>query len=180
MKRYKSIDFWLSYGVSNPSAQTQSPPAEMQSPPIENFLATVLCRDPFWKNILNWFKTGYGWEAHHQKVFNWETTFVQRGLTLLNLTKNPLIYSVSYFNFGGLVAFLGGLRPPNPRGDETGYQKMSVSKTVLPNHAGWDIGLLDAQQWLKRLTFDGYCDEELYSVHHCKAVQPFRLTLFLL
>jgi len=24
------------------------------------------------------------------------------------LTKNPLIYSVSYFNFGGFVAFLGG------------------------------------------------------------------------
>jgi len=25
------------------------------------------------------------------------------------LTKNPLIYSVSYFNFEGFVAFLGGL-----------------------------------------------------------------------
>jgi len=26
------------------------------------------------------------------------------------------------------------------------------------------IGLLDAQQWLERLTFDGYCDEQLYLV----------------
>jgi len=24
--------------------------------------------------------------------------------------------------------------------------------------------LLDAQQWLQRLTFDGYCDEQFYSV----------------
>jgi len=46
------------------------------------------------------------------------------------LTKNPLIYSVSYFNFGGFVA----------------------------------LGLVDAQQWIQRLTFDGYCDEQLYSV----------------
>jgi len=36
---------------------------------------------------------------------------------------------------------------------------------LLPNHANGDIGLLDAQQWLQRLTFDGYCDEQLYSVH---------------
>jgi len=29
------------------------------------------------------------------------------------LTKNPLIYSVSYFNFG-VCSFLGGLSPPKP------------------------------------------------------------------
>jgi len=39
------------------------------------------------------------------------------------LTKVPLIYSVSYFNLGGLKALLGGLIPPklSPQGtgDET-------------------------------------------------------------
>jgi len=30
------------------------------------------------------------------------------GLTFYNLTKNLLVYSVSYFNFWGLVAFWGG------------------------------------------------------------------------
>jgi len=34
----------------------------------------------------------------------------------------------------------------NPRGDGTAYQQTSISKTVLPNHTRWDIGLLDAQQ----------------------------------
>jgi len=34
------------------------------------------------------------------------------------LTKIPLIYSVSYFNLGGLGAVFGGLSPPKPpRGD---------------------------------------------------------------
>jgi len=38
-----------------------------------------------------------------------------------NLTKIPLIYSVSYFNVGGLELCLGGLSPPKaPRGDGTG------------------------------------------------------------
>jgi len=51
-------------------------------------------------------------------------------------------------------------------GDGTGYQQISISKTVLglPNHASRDIGLLNAQQWLQCLTFDGYCDEYLCSV----------------
>jgi len=31
----------------------------------------------------------------------------------LNMTKLPLIYSVSYFNLGGLELCLGGLSPPN-------------------------------------------------------------------
>jgi len=31
-----------------------------------------------------------------------------------NLTKIPLIYSVSYFNLGGLGALFGGLNPPMP------------------------------------------------------------------
>jgi len=47
-------------------------------------------------------------QNYHQKVFNWETTFVQEGLTFQILTKNPLIYSVSNSNFRGLEVFLGG------------------------------------------------------------------------
>jgi len=38
------------------------------------------------------------------------------------LTKTPLIYSVSSFNWG-LGALVGGLSPPKvPRGDETGFR----------------------------------------------------------
>jgi len=33
------------------------------------------------------------------------------------------------------------------RGDGTGNQQPSISKTVFLNHTSWDIGLLDAQQW---------------------------------
>jgi len=35
---------------------------------------------------------------------------------------------------------------------------------MLPNHARWNIGCLDAQEWLHRLTFDDNCVEQLYSV----------------
>jgi len=80
------------------------------------------------------------------------------------LTNNPLIYSVSYFSFGGFVAFLGDQAHQNPCGDGTGYQQTSISKTVLPNYASCDIGLLDAQQWLPRLVLNGYCGEQLHSV----------------
>ena len=44
------------------------------------------------------------------------------------------------------------------------YQQTYISKTVLASHARWDIGHLNAQQWLQRLTFDGNCVEQLYSV----------------
>ena len=73
------------------------------------------------------------------------------------------------------------LSPPKPRGDGTCYQQTSISKTVSPNHASWDIDLLDAQQWLQRLSFYSYGDEQLYSVQpasHCQVVQPLRLALF--
>jgi len=46
-------------------------------------------------------------QNHRRKVFSWETTFAQGGVTVQNLTKNPLICSVSYSNFRGLVAFWG-------------------------------------------------------------------------
>jgi len=41
-------------------------------------------------------------------------------------------------------SLFGGL---SPRGDRTGEQQTSISKTVLPNHAKWVIGLIfNAQQ----------------------------------
>jgi len=63
------------------------------------------------------------------------------------LTKNPLIYIVSPFTLGDLELCLGEDKPTNPRGDGTGYHQTSISKTVLPNHVRWNIGLLDSQQW---------------------------------
>ena len=38
-------------------------------------------------------------------------TFVQRCLTFYKLSKTALIYSVSYFNLGGLGALFGGIKP---------------------------------------------------------------------
>ena len=73
-------------------------------------------------------------------------TFAQGEMTYSNFAKHPLIYSVSHFTLEGLELFL---RSKAPCGDGIGYQQPSISKTVLPNHARWDIGLLDARQWLQ-------------------------------
>jgi len=35
----------------------------------------------------------------------------------------------------------------------------------LPNHAKWDISLLILSKRLQRLTFDGNCVEQLYSIN---------------
>jgi len=87
---------------------------------------------------------------------------------------------VLHISILGSCSFFGGLSPPNPRGDGTGYQQTSISKTVWPNHASWDIGLLDAQQWLQHLTLDGISLNKFIQYTHCRAIQPFRLTLFLI
>jgi len=34
----------------------------------------------------------------------------------------------------------------SPRGDRTGEQQTSISKTVLPSHARWDIGLFQCSE----------------------------------
>jgi len=48
-------------------------------------------------------------ENSRQKFFNrGGFTFKQRGLTFKNLTKTPLIYTVSYYNLGMLQLILGG------------------------------------------------------------------------
>jgi len=39
------------FRMSRLPAQTQSHPAEPESPPIENFLATVLCRNTTDRNV---------------------------------------------------------------------------------------------------------------------------------
>jgi len=45
---------------------------------------------------------------------------VPGGLDIEKLIKPPMIYSVSYFNFGALNALFGELSPPKlPRGDGT-------------------------------------------------------------
>jgi len=51
------------------------------------------------------------------------------------LTKNPLIYSVSYFNFGGFLAFWGA-KPPWRRD----WLPTNVYfENYYPNHANCDI-----------------------------------------
>jgi len=72
----------------------------------------------------------------------------------------------------------GGLNPPKSRGEWTGYHQTSISKTVLPKHVRWDIGILDAQQWLLRLTFDGNCVEQLYSAQPLPSCTTISIILF--
>jgi len=44
-------------------------------------------------------------------------------------------------------ALFWGSKPTKAsRGDGTGYQQASISKTVLANHTRWDIRLFTAQQ----------------------------------
>jgi len=62
------------------------------------------------------------------------------------LTKNPLILVFHISIWWGVELGLGAKSTEVPRGDETGYQQTSIAKTVLPNHARWDIGLSTAQQ----------------------------------
>ena len=73
-----------------------------------------------------------------------------------------------YSRIGGLF---GGL---SPRGDRTGEQHTSISKTVLPNHAKWDIG------HILMLTGDYNCLSSTVSElnnfiqhSHCQVVQLF-------
>jgi len=54
---------------------------------------------------LNVYYWGYSAQNHRQEVFN-------SGLDTENLIKTPVIYSVSYFNLGGLALLFGGLSPP--------------------------------------------------------------------
>jgi len=47
---------------------------------------------------------------------------VRGGLDIENFIKSPLIYSVSYFDLGGLGTLFGGVKPTKaPRGDGTGH-----------------------------------------------------------
>jgi len=73
------------------------------------------------------------------------------------LTKNPLVYSVSYLNVGDLWFFWGAKPTKAPMATGLVTNRYLFRK-LLPNIVSWDIGLLDAQQWLQCFTFNGYCD----------------------
>ena len=52
--------------------------------------------------------------------------FSTGGLGIIKLTKTPLIYSVSCFNFEGFGALYGGSKPTkSPRSDGTVFNKTS-------------------------------------------------------
>ena len=55
-------------------------------------------------------------------------TIVPGGLDIENFIKTPMIYSVSYFDLGGLSTLFGGISPPKPpRGDKTGSTSTSFN-----------------------------------------------------
>ena len=118
-------------------------------------------------------------QNHRQKAFNWETLRFCRGVGILKFDKKSTDMYCFTFHIGRLESlFGGGISPPKPYGDCTGYHQTSISKTVLPKHVRWDIGILDAQQWLLRLTFDGNCVEQLYSAQPLPSCTTISITLF--
>jgi len=70
-------------------------------------------------------------QNHRQKVFNGEGfTFVQGGFD-----KNFTIYSASFFNFWGLGALFGVVKPAKaPRGDGTGSMFSDTHKFAISGH----------------------------------------------
>jgi len=70
-------------------------------------------------------------------------------LTFQNLTKTPLIYSVSYFNFGVLGTLFWG---QSPHGDDTGLDDLFVAQDIF-NNAGnmlrwWYLSLSNCRSTL--------------------------------
>ena len=102
-------------------------------------------------------------QNHHQKVFNWEAVFVQ-GDWHSKIWQKMHWFIVFHISNLGDFSFWG-LRPPKPpwRGDWFPTYVYFENCITIPCQL-WHIGLLDAQQWLQRLTFDSHCDEQLHSV----------------
>jgi len=104
-------------------------------------------------------------QNHRQKVFHWGTLCLCRGDWRSQILQNIHWFIVIHISHWGDWSFVWGDKATkSPRGNGTGYQQPSISKTVLPNHARWGIGLMNIQQWLQRFTFDGNCAEQLYLV----------------
>jgi len=118
-------------------------------------------------------------QNHRQKAFNWETLRFCRGGWHSKIWQKIHWYILFHISHWEAWIFVwGALSPPKPRGDWTGYHQTSISKTVLPKHVRWDIGILDAQQWLLRLTFDGNYVEQLYSAQPLPSCTTISITLF--
>ena len=99
-------------------------------------------------------RVSFGTDLNHMQVYkqNRRQKIVNRGslrscagVWHSNLTKIPLICSVSYFNWGGLGVYLGELRPPNPpwrRGLPAGLETtpsvaMHIVLVVLRRRCRW-------------------------------------------
>jgi len=103
-------------------------------------------------------------ESSPENLLLGDFAFVQGGLTSSNFANHPLIYSVSHFTLGDW-SFVCGAKPTKPP-VATGLVANSrlFQKLYYQTMPWWDIGLLDAQQWLQSLTLDGNCVAQLYSV----------------
>jgi len=71
-------------------------------------------------------------QSHRQKVFNWETLHLCRGVEILKFGKESTDLYYFTFHIWKHDALLERLSPPKP--DWTGYHQTSILKTVLPNH----------------------------------------------
>ena len=96
-------------------------------------------------------------QNHHQKVFNRDMAFVQWDWHSKIWPKIPWFI---------VLAFSGGLSPPMPPWprDWSPTDRRLFRKLYYQTMPVVTYKLLDAQQWLQRLTFDGYCDKQFYSV----------------
>jgi len=76
-------------------------------------------------------------QNHRQKVFSWGTSLVFRGVDISKIWQK--IHWITVLHIWRIGDLFGGL---SRRGDRAGEQQTSISKTVLPHHAKWDIGLI--------------------------------------
>ena len=73
---------------------------------------------------------------------------LRRGL-IENLIITPLIYSVSYFNFGRIGSLFGGLNPPKLRGYHTPLSEPNTNGERLKyNTVEMDRNVWAGIQWL--------------------------------
>ena len=70
-------------------------------------------------------------QNRRQKVFSRGLCVCEASLDILNLTKTPLIYSISHINTGGLVLHLGPKLTKIPRGDGTATRPFAQWNSIL-------------------------------------------------
>jgi len=86
------------------------------------------------------------------------------GTDILKFDKNSMIYSVSYSNFRGLVAFFRGLSPPKPSWRREWLPTDVYFKNCVTKPCQLGLRRFGCSAVITTSHFRRFCDEQLYSV----------------